>query len=159
MGGDYLKVDYWPESLSTPACTTKVCPAATLKNFLLGITCSSVVRPDLQGTQQLSKDMLWEDLLDYSEIEAEEDFLQQHIALLVSNYSNVLCLLLLQENCIEIKPAFAVLTVDNVCTSCLSVVQNGTWVHSITSPYHLKWLVQMVAHAVRLFEGPVRTRQ
>ena len=52
----------------------------------------SVVRPDLQGTQQLTKDVLWEDLLDYSGIEAEEDFLQQHIALLVSNYSNVLCL-------------------------------------------------------------------
>ncbi|KAL0046980.1 hypothetical protein WJX82_003486 [Trebouxia sp. C0006] len=58
MGGDYLKVDYWPESLSTPACTTK-------------------------GTQQLTKDVLWEDLLDYSGIEAEEDFLQQHIALLM----------------------------------------------------------------------------
>ncbi len=54
--------------------------------------------------------------------------------------------LLLQENCIQVKPAFAVLTVDNACTSCLSVVQNGTWMHSITSPYHLEWFVQMVPH-------------
>lgn len=91
MGGDYLKVDHWPETLSTPVCTTKVCPAATHKGFLPGITCTSVMRPDLQGTQQPSKDVLWEDLLDYSEIEAEEDFLQQHIALLVSDYKIVLC--------------------------------------------------------------------
>ncbi|KAL0039095.1 hypothetical protein WJX77_007663 [Trebouxia sp. C0004] len=61
MGGDYLSVDCWPEKLSTSACTTK-------------------------GTQQVSKDLLWEDLLDYSEIEAEEDFLQQHIALLMVPY-------------------------------------------------------------------------
>ena len=140
MGGDYLKVDHWPETLSTPVCTTKVCPAATHKGFLPGITCTSVMRPDLQGTQQPSKDVLWEDLLDYSEIEAEEDFLQQHIALLVSDYKIVLCLLLVQ---VEIIPALAVLTVDNVCTSCLSVVQNVTWVLS-TSPYHLEWRVQMV---------------
>ena len=98
------------------------------------------MRPDLQGTQQPSKDVLWEDLLDYSEIEAEEDFLQQHIALLVSNYKIVLCLLLVQVVCIEIIPALAVLTVDNVCTSCLSVVQNVSWVLS-TSPYHLEWRV------------------
>jgi len=52
--------------------------------------------------------------------------------------------LLLQENCIQVKPAFAVLTVDNACTSCLSVVQNGTWVHLISSPYHLECAVQMV---------------
>ncbi len=85
MGGDYLKIDHWPEMLSTPACTTKVCPAATLEDVLPGTTCTSVMRPDFQGTQQVSKDLLWEDLLDYSEIEAEEDFLQQHIALLVSD--------------------------------------------------------------------------
>jgi len=85
MGGDYLKVDNWPETLSTPACTTKVCPATTLEGVLPGATCSSVTRTDLQGTQQVSNDLLWEDLLDYSEIEAEEDFLQQHIALLVSD--------------------------------------------------------------------------
>ncbi len=54
-----------------------------------------MVRPDLQGTQQVSKDLLWEDLLDYGEIEAEDDYLQQHIALLVCNYSIVLYLLLL----------------------------------------------------------------
>ncbi|KAL0029223.1 hypothetical protein WJX79_004037 [Trebouxia sp. C0005] len=55
MGVDFLKVECWPETLSNPtACTLKV-----------------------------SKDVLWEDLLDYDEDEAEEDFLQQYIALLM----------------------------------------------------------------------------
>lgn len=103
-----------------------------------------MMRPDLQGTQQLSKDVLWEDLLDYSDIEAEEDFLQQHIALLVSKYTIIPCPLLLQVICIQIKSAFAVLTVDNACTSCLPVVQVGTGLHVTASPYHLEWLVQMV---------------
>ena len=118
------------------------------------------MRPDPQGTQQLSKDVLWEDLLDYSEIEAEEDFLQQHIALLVSNHSIGPCPLLLQASCIEISSAFAVLTVDNICTSCLSVVQNGTWVHSMASPYHPGVAcADGPKYAVRVFGGPVCTRQ
>ncbi|DBA69517.1 TPA: hypothetical protein ACH3X2_012720 [Trebouxia sp. C0005] len=59
MGVDFLKVECWPETLSNPtACT-------------------------LKATQQVSKDVLWEDLLDYDEDEAEEDFLQQYIALLM----------------------------------------------------------------------------
>jgi hypothetical protein len=34
--------------------------------------------------------------------------------------------------------------VDNACTTWLSLVQNGTWVHLIVSPDHMEWLVQMV---------------
>lgn len=73
---------------------------STLEGVLPGITCSSVMRPDLQATQQVSKDVLWEDLLDYDEDEAEEDFLQQYIALLVSNHEIGPCSLLLQVKCI-----------------------------------------------------------